>query len=93
MESMGCAPTCEKQRHTQSQRYTGWHDSFIHREEKYLSVRMMNLSQQPQHIHKETQLATCKPVLSVVQTAVELVLTNGPQDLGQTELIKHISRE
>ena len=97
-----------------------------------IPVRLMNLSQQPQHIQKGTPLATCEPVLSVVQTAVEPALTNvslsdslpphvrvlyeraapnllphqrqqlhsllldyanlfsqGPQDLGQTDLVKH----
>ena len=97
-----------------------------------IPVRLMNLSQKPQHIQKGTPLATCEPVLSVVQTAVEPALTNvsltdslpphvrvlyeraapnlllpqrqqlhsllldyvilfsqGPQDLGQTDLVKH----
>ena len=97
-----------------------------------IPVRMMNLSQQPQHIQQGTRLATCEPVLSVVQTAMEPALTHvslpeplpphvkplyekaapnllphqrqqlqsllydyvnlfsqGPQDLGQTDLAKH----
>ena len=36
----------------------------------------MNLSQQPQRIRRGTPLATCKPVPSVLQAAVEPALTN-----------------
>ena len=43
----------------------------------------MNLSQQPQDIQKGTPLATREQVLSIVQTAVESVQTDGLQDLGQ----------
>ena len=77
-----------------------------------IPVRMMNLSQQPQHIQRGTRLATCEPVLSVVQkplyekAAPNLLphqrqqlqsllydyvnlFSQGPQDLGQTDLAKH----
>ena len=95
-------------------------------------VRMINLSQQPQHLPRGTLLATCEPVLSVLQPGTESGHTNvsrsrplpahvqplyekatpnlspsereqlhsllydysnlfsqGPQDLGQTDLVEH----
>ena len=39
-------------------------------------VRMVNLSELPQHIRRGTALAKCEPVLSVVRTAVGAALTN-----------------
>lgn len=50
--------------------------TFVDLQREEVPVRMMNLSQQPQHIQGGTPLATCEPVLRVVQTAVEPAQTN-----------------